>query len=109
MRIKGSENNYIPTQCFDPICMDKSPHMHCPFCVKTECYTDPVILKAHYRVKHVDKGIEFAGKSDIMILFSIMLFAFWIYLKNYKNWNTQIIAVCCMVSNLFSNSYTSER
>lgn len=61
VRIKGSENNYIPTQCFDPICMDKSPHMHCPFCVKTECYTDPVILKAHYRVKHVDKGIEFAG------------------------------------------------
>lgn len=41
--------------------MDKSPHMHCPFCVKTDCYTDPVILKAHYRVKHVDKGIEFAG------------------------------------------------
>ena len=36
--------------------------MHCPFCVKTESYTDPVILKAHYRVKHVDKGVEFAGK-----------------------------------------------
>lgn len=61
VRIKGSENNYIPTQCFDPLCVDKSPHMHCPFCVKTESYTDPVILKAHYRVKHVDKGIEFAG------------------------------------------------
>ena len=62
VRIKGTENNYIPSQCFEPICMDKSPHMHCPFCVKTDCYTDPVILKAHYRVKHVDKGIEFAGK-----------------------------------------------
>lgn len=61
VRIKGTETNYIPVQCFDPLCADKSPHMHCPFCVKTESYVDPVILKAHYRVKHVDKGIEFAG------------------------------------------------
>ena len=36
--------------------------MHCPFCVKSDSYFDPVILKAHYRVKHVDKGIEFAGE-----------------------------------------------
>ncbi|GFR93529.1 protein TAPT1 homolog isoform X2 [Elysia marginata] len=35
--------------------------MHCPLCVKTDAYQDPVILKAHYRVKHVDKGIDFAG------------------------------------------------
>jgi len=42
--------------------MDRNPHMHCPFCVKSEFYADPTILKAHYRVKHVDKGIEFAGK-----------------------------------------------
>ena len=41
--------------------MNANPHMHCPFCVKTESFHDPVILKAHYRVKHVDKGIEFAG------------------------------------------------
>ncbi|XP_045172229.2 uncharacterized protein LOC123534181 isoform X2 [Mercenaria mercenaria] len=61
VRIKGTETNYIPVQCFDPVCADKAPHMHCPFCVKTDTYTDPVILKAHYRVKHVDKGIEFAG------------------------------------------------
>lgn len=61
VRIKGTETNYSPVQCFDPSCHDRAPHMHCPFCVKTETYTDPVILKAHYRVKHVDKGIEFAG------------------------------------------------
>ncbi|KAL4224437.1 hypothetical protein ACF0H5_017889 [Mactra antiquata] len=61
VRIKGTETNYIPRPCFDPGCVDKAPHMHCPFCVKTESYTDPVILKAHYRVKHVDKGIEFSG------------------------------------------------
>lgn len=61
VRIKGTETNYTPVQCFDAACADKAPHMHCPFCVKTESYTDPVILKAHYRVKHVDKGIEFAG------------------------------------------------
>ncbi|XP_018592244.1 uncharacterized protein LOC108925026 isoform X2 [Scleropages formosus] len=35
--------------------------MHCPFCSVTEAYQDPVILQAHYRVKHVDKGIDFAG------------------------------------------------
>nr|KAG5700599.1 hypothetical protein BaRGS_015395 [Batillaria attramentaria] len=29
--------------------------------VFTDSYQDPVILKAHYRVKHVDKGIDFAG------------------------------------------------
>ncbi|XP_052223165.1 uncharacterized protein LOC127839040 isoform X3 [Dreissena polymorpha] len=61
VRMKGTEANYQPEQCFDGGCSDHPPHMHCPFCVKSDCYTDPVILKAHYRVKHVDKGIEFAG------------------------------------------------
>lgn len=61
VRIKGSENVYTPVQCVDELCCIKTPHLHCPFCVKTDSYTDPVILKAHYRVKHVDKGIEFAG------------------------------------------------
>ncbi|KAL8619149.1 hypothetical protein ACOMHN_019421 [Nucella lapillus] len=61
VRIKGSENVYTPVSCVDDLCPIGPPHMHCPFCVKTESYTDPVILKAHYRVKHVDKGIEFAG------------------------------------------------
>ena len=50
----------------DSNCVNKNPHMHCPFCLKTEAYLDPVILKAHYRVKHVDKGIEFAG--DVQFL-----------------------------------------
>ena len=46
----------------DVNCINKStPHLHCPFCVKTDYYQDPVILKAHYRVKHVDKGAEWAG------------------------------------------------
>ncbi|KAH9525429.1 hypothetical protein Btru_001412 [Bulinus truncatus] len=61
VRIKGTENSYTPTQCLDDRCPVKAPHLHCPFCVKTDAYQDPVILKAHYRVKHVDKGIEFAG------------------------------------------------
>lgn len=61
VRIRGTENNYNPVQCFDPSCANKNPHMHCPFCVKAESFQDPVILKAHYRVKHVDKGVEFAG------------------------------------------------
>ena len=62
VRIKGTENNYNPVQCLDADCPNKNPHMHCPFCVKTESFQDPVILRAHYRVKHVDKGLEFAGK-----------------------------------------------
>ncbi|XP_046361526.1 uncharacterized protein LOC124138729 isoform X1 [Haliotis rufescens] len=61
VRIKGTENNYSPSVCQDTSCNNKTPHMHCPFCVKSDSYQDPVILKAHYRVKHVDKGIEFAG------------------------------------------------
>ncbi|XP_005100449.1 uncharacterized protein LOC101858864 [Aplysia californica] len=61
VRIKGTENSYTPTQCLDELCPVKAPHLHCPFCVKSDAYQDPVILKAHYRVKHVDKGIDFAG------------------------------------------------
>lgn len=61
IRIKGTENNYEPVLCTDTNCSNRNPHMHCPFCVKTEVFLDPVILKAHYRVKHVDKGIDFAG------------------------------------------------
>lgn len=61
VRIKGTENNYNPVRCMDHRCQDSSVHMHCPFCVKRDFYHDPVILKAHFRVKHVDKGIDFAG------------------------------------------------
>uniref|UniRef100_T1J6I2 C2H2-type domain-containing protein n=1 Tax=Strigamia maritima TaxID=126957 RepID=T1J6I2_STRMM len=61
IRIVGTETNYSPIQCMDLSCTNKNPHMHCPFCQKTEFYTDPIILRAHYRVKHVDKGIDFAG------------------------------------------------
>lgn len=61
VRIKGTENNYNPVRCMDHRCQDSSVHLHCPFCVKRDFYHDPVILKAHFRVKHVDKGIDFAG------------------------------------------------
>ncbi|XP_070572403.1 uncharacterized protein [Ptychodera flava] len=63
VRMKGSENNWNPKQCRDSNCPQnaKGAHMHCPFCVKTESYHDPVILRAHFRVKHVDKGLDFAG------------------------------------------------
>ena len=73
VRVKGTENNYDPVQCLETGCQySSSPHMHCPFCVKTEYYQDPVILKAHYRVKHVDKGIEFAGEEEWEELFKKM-------------------------------------
>ncbi|KPP59411.1 hypothetical protein Z043_122671, partial [Scleropages formosus] len=63
VRIKGTEQIYGPVLCQDDKCSAraKGSHMHCPFCSVTEAYQDPVILQAHYRVKHVDKGIDFAG------------------------------------------------
>ncbi|MGH0132347.1 UNVERIFIED_CONTAM: hypothetical protein FKN15_063350 [Acipenser sinensis] len=63
VRIKGTEHNYNPVLCQDEKCAasSKGNHMHCPFCSIAEAYQDPVILRAHYRVKHVDKGIDFAG------------------------------------------------
>ncbi|XP_067132496.1 serine-rich adhesin for platelets-like [Centruroides vittatus] len=61
IRVKGTENEFDPVDCNDIQCSIKSFHMHCPFCVKTESYQDSRILKAHYHVKHVDKGIEFGG------------------------------------------------
>ncbi|KAJ8286903.1 hypothetical protein GJAV_G00044720 [Gymnothorax javanicus] len=63
VRMKGTEHNYNPVLCQDETCPAKAKesHMHCPFCNIAEAYQDPVILRAHYRVKHVDKGIEFAG------------------------------------------------
>lgn len=65
VRIKGTEHIYEPVFCSDTECDKRYViHMHCPFCVRTESFIDPVILKAHYRVKHVDKGIEYGGKSD---------------------------------------------
>lgn len=53
----------------DHRCQDSSVHMHCPFCVKRDFYHDPVILKAHFRVKHVDKGIDFAGLKLLILQF----------------------------------------
>lgn len=62
VRIKGTEHIYEPVFCSDTECDKRYViHMHCPFCVRTESFIDPVILKAHYRVKHVDKGIEYGG------------------------------------------------
>ncbi|XP_023673683.1 uncharacterized protein [Paramormyrops kingsleyae] len=63
VRIKGTEQIYNPVLCQDEKCAAraKGSHMHCPFCNVAEAYQDPVILQAHYRVKHVDKGIDFSG------------------------------------------------
>ncbi|XP_006016878.1 uncharacterized protein LOC102388405 isoform X1 [Alligator sinensis] len=63
VRIKGTEHNYNPVLCQDDQCAAsvKGRHTHCPFCSISEAYQDPFILRAHYRVKHVDKGLDFAG------------------------------------------------
>lgn len=62
VRVKGSEHYYDPVWCTDVDCpKHATPHMHCPFCARSEFYLDPVILRAHYRVKHVDKGIDVYG------------------------------------------------
>ncbi|XP_044846147.1 uncharacterized protein LOC123351063 isoform X2 [Mauremys mutica] len=63
VRIKGTEHSYSPVLCQDEQCAAsiKGRHTHCPFCSISEAYQDPFILRAHYRVKHVDKGLDFAG------------------------------------------------
>ncbi|XP_066502198.1 centromere protein F [Hoplias malabaricus] len=63
VRIRGTEHSYIPVLCQDEKCdgREKGVHMHCPLCTVGEVYQDPVILRAHFRIKHVDKGIDFAG------------------------------------------------
>ncbi|XP_056302345.1 uncharacterized protein LOC130214596 [Danio aesculapii] len=63
VRVRGTEHTYTPVLCQDEKCLgqEKGVHMHCPLCAVTEAYQDPVILRAHFRIKHVDKGIEFAG------------------------------------------------
>ncbi|KAM7305288.1 uncharacterized protein ISCGN_015185 [Ixodes scapularis] len=62
VRVRGSENNFEPTLCPGAKCPpEKGPHFHCPFCSKGVVYKDSRIVKAHYRVKHVDKGLCFAG------------------------------------------------
>ncbi|KAL7853274.1 hypothetical protein AOLI_G00201180 [Acnodon oligacanthus] len=63
VRIRGTEHTYTPVLCQDEKCdgREKGVHMHCPLCTVGEAYQDPVILRAHFRIKHVDKGIDFAG------------------------------------------------
>lgn len=63
VRVRGTEHTYTPVLCQDEKCagQEKGVHMHCPLCSVTESYQDPVILRAHFRIKHVDKGIDFAG------------------------------------------------
>ncbi|XP_043077860.1 uncharacterized protein zgc:193801 [Puntigrus tetrazona] len=63
VRVRGTEHTYTPVLCQDEKCLgqEKGVHMHCPLCSVAEAYQDPVILRAHFRIKHVDKGIDFAG------------------------------------------------
>ncbi|CAN7993492.1 unnamed protein product [Ixodes hexagonus] len=62
VRVRGSENIFEPTVCTSVKCPpEKGLHFHCPFCGKGVIFKDARIVKAHYRVKHVDKGLCFAG------------------------------------------------
>ncbi|KAF7696799.1 uncharacterized protein zgc:193801 isoform X1 [Silurus meridionalis] len=63
VRIRATEHSYVPVLCQDDKCAgrEKGVHMHCPLCTVAEAYQDPVILVAHFRIKHVDKSIDFAG------------------------------------------------
>ncbi|TSK72046.1 hypothetical protein Baya_3030 [Bagarius yarrelli] len=63
VRIRAPEISYLPVLCQDDKCAGREigAHMHCPLCTIAEAYQDPVILRAHFRIKHVDKSIDFAG------------------------------------------------
>ncbi|XP_074869138.1 uncharacterized protein LOC142022807 [Carettochelys insculpta] len=66
VRIKGTEHSYSPVLCQDDQCAAniKGRHTHRPFCSISEAYQDLFILRAHYWVKHVDKGLDFAGSES---------------------------------------------
>ncbi|XP_062339952.1 uncharacterized protein zgc:193801 [Osmerus eperlanus] len=63
VRIKDGEHTYNPVVCQEENCTgrNKGVHMHCPLCTVAEAYQDSVILRAHFRIKHLDKGIDFGG------------------------------------------------
>lgn len=62
VRVRGSEHSFEPIECAGEKCVAQPvPHLHCPFCSKNTVFKDARIVKAHYRVKHVDKGLYFAG------------------------------------------------
>ncbi|TRY60813.1 hypothetical protein DNTS_003151 [Danionella cerebrum] len=63
VRMRGAEHAYTPLLCQDEKCLwlEQAFHMHCPLCSITDAYQDPVILRAHFRIKHVDKSLDFAG------------------------------------------------
>ncbi|XP_060552778.1 uncharacterized protein LOC132714061 [Ruditapes philippinarum] len=61
VRLKGTEREFTPVECYDEDCAVVDLHMHCPFCSKTDSYTDVSLLKAHYTKQHVDKALEFSG------------------------------------------------
>ncbi|KAL3242154.1 hypothetical protein MRX96_021516 [Rhipicephalus microplus] len=62
VRVRGSEHIFEPVECASKKCgVLPVPHLHCPLCNKNSVFMDARIAKAHYRVKHVDKGLYFAG------------------------------------------------
>ncbi|XP_072035062.1 uncharacterized protein [Amphiura filiformis] len=85
VRMKGTEDHWHPVSCCDSRCEFAAfAHMHCPMCTKESQYTDPVILKAHYRVKHVDKGVEFAGLKVLRCCKSCDIIGVISGYKNFK-------------------------
>lgn len=69
VRIKDGEHTYNPVVCQEENCTgrNKGVHMHCPLCTVAETYQDSVILRAHFRIKHLDKGIDFGGEKIVFI------------------------------------------
>ncbi|XP_053376074.1 uncharacterized protein LOC123533369 [Mercenaria mercenaria] len=61
VRIKGTENDFTPVECFEADCAITDLHMHCPFCPRTDSYSDVALLKAHYTKQHINKALEFSG------------------------------------------------
>ncbi|PIK50626.1 hypothetical protein BSL78_12472 [Apostichopus japonicus] len=60
IRVKGFENVWEPVICTDRECefREKSDHMHCPLCPLKVCSQDEAYIKMHFRVKHVDEGVD---------------------------------------------------
>ncbi|KAJ8044101.1 hypothetical protein HOLleu_11473 [Holothuria leucospilota] len=60
VRLKGSEHLWQPIICTDKNCenRDRKNHVHCPLCQNGSCSTDLAYIKMHFRVKHVDEGLD---------------------------------------------------
>lgn len=58
--MKGLEGGWEPVVCTNDDCefRERVNHMHCPLCPRKVCSQDVAYMKMHFRVKHIDEGVD---------------------------------------------------